>query len=173
MYKRQEENPEIKLRYRFDKEKKSSEGDAERRDEEWAYKVTINNGGHQDLEGLEVEYTIYKQLNDRYAKVRRRISGQAAGTAKIAKVERQRSASFETNTIATGKVTQVTKTRNGDGQFTDSTFEKWDEDICGIRMTVTYRERVVDSHEFGTVPEGSEPIGEVEKGQRTSSSRNF
>ena len=73
------ENPQIKLDYRFEKEKKTSEGNSELRNETWAFRVTVSNRAPQDIDGLVVEYTIFKEVNDRYAKKRRRFSGLLKG----------------------------------------------------------------------------------------------
>ena len=46
--------------------------------------------------------------------------------------------------------------------------QKWDEDLVGIKLTVTYKEKLVDTQEYGTLAENDEPIGEIEKATRVS-----
>jgi hypothetical protein len=48
------------------------------------------------------------------------------------------------------------------------TMEKWDEDLVGIKMTVTYRDKVIASEEFGSLHEGDKPIADVPKGTQKS-----
>lgn len=160
------ENPQIDLDFRFEKAKKSSDGSSENRKEVWTFKVTLSNRAHEDLNDLKIDYTIFKQLNDRYAKDRRRISGKFVGSKTIASVEKQRKVVFETDPIDIGKVNKVIRERGRD--YTELTMEKWDEDLVGIAMTVSYRDKVVASEEFGTLHEGDKPIVDLPKGTRKS-----
>ena len=67
------DNPEIKLDYRFEKEKVASEGSSKRRKEKWEYKVSVNNRALTDIDGITFKYEIFKQLNDRVSKAKKGI----------------------------------------------------------------------------------------------------
>jgi len=159
------ENPELKLDYRFEKTKKSSSGNSKDRKEEWAYKVTVSNRGLQSLDGVQVEYTIYKQIRDRYAKDKRRFSGSLKNSKVLPIIDAQRDIIFETDAITAEQVSKISKKRSRN--YTDYTYEKWDEDLAGIRVTVRFRDKLVGSETFGVVPPSDEPIAEVEKATRS------
>lgn len=155
------ENPELKLDYRFEKTKKSSSGSSKDRKEEWAYKVTVSNRGLQSLDGVKIEYTIYKQIRDRYAKDKRRFSGSLKGSKILPIIDAQRDVFFETEAILAEQINKVTQKRSRN--YTDYTYEKWDEDLAGIRVTVRFRDKFVGSETFGVVPPSDDPIPDVAK----------
>jgi hypothetical protein len=144
-----DENPEIKLEYRFEKEKISSEGSSKRKKEKWAYKVTVNNRSLQDLDGVTFEYTIFKQLSDRTSTKKKSISGTAEGKHEVTIIERQRSHIFKTKPIQIEKVNIVTKIETGVKGVYDSSFEKWSETLIGIKITAKRGDKVVDQKEYG------------------------
>lgn len=141
-----EANPTISLDYRFEKQKLGSSGSKSRRKETWAYKVTVSNRSTQALEGLSFHYEIFKEINDRYAKKRRYLSGKKGGKKEGMTLNAAGKLSFVTDSITTESVNKKTESS------TTITYEKWDEDLSGIILVVKHNGVVVDTKEFGTVP---------------------
>ena len=149
-----EDNPNVNFRYRFDKKRLEKVGNGSNAAERWAYEIEIHNQGLEDVEGLEIKYTLFRTLRDRYARGKKNTTSEAAeGSAKIALIKRGNSGSATSKAITIQKRNSVS--RSYSGRTITETYTKWNESLSGIRLSVYKDGKLLDTTEFGsTVPDG-------------------
>ena len=145
----------VNFRYRFDKKRLQRLGRGGIKLEQWAFEMEIHNRGLEDVGALEVKYTLYKRLHDRYAEDKNTVSVAGTGVAKIKPIRRGNSGSALTKGVTISKHNSIVS--NQSGNTVTTTYRKWHESLSGIRVEVFQDGRLVDSSEFGTVSPDKQP----------------